>query len=112
MNNDKKTADDLDDVSAEELVRGKVNLETATIAWKELERFFANGSAIYVAPELDLVDVAYLISQDDKQGLEPLIMNEQVCQVKDQQAIEWLEADADVWAVVVRPLVLVQVAKS
>jgi hypothetical protein len=112
MSNDRKTADDLEDISAEELVRGKVNLETATIAWKELERFFANGSAIYVAPELDLVDVAYLISQDDKQGLEPLVKAEQVCPVKDHQAIEWLESDTDVWAVVVRPLVLVQVVQS
>ena len=33
--------------------------ETAKIAWQELQRFFAQGLAIGVEPELDLVDVAY-----------------------------------------------------
>ena len=108
MNDTEKNPGSLHDISAEQLVRGKVNLETAVIAWQELQRFFGQGNTIFVAPELDLVDVAYLISQDDKNSLEPLIKSELVCPVKDHQAIEWLKDDADVWAVVVRPLVLVQ----
>ena len=37
------------------LLRAKLEGETSKIAWRELQRFFANGTAIYVAPALDLV---------------------------------------------------------
>jgi hypothetical protein len=44
----------------------KVNRETSQIPWKELQRFFASGAAVFVAPDLDLVDVAYQFSIDNK----------------------------------------------
>jgi hypothetical protein len=34
----------------------------------------------------------------------------QIARVSDEQALAWYEADADVWAVVARPYVLVQAA--
>ncbi len=46
--------------------RAKMNLETSRIAWREMQRFFASGAAIYVSPGLDLVEVAYQISEDNK----------------------------------------------
>jgi len=91
-----------------DLARGKVNLETSQIAWKELQRFFANGTAVYVAPDLDLVEVAYQFSIDNKAQVEQWMKNNQLGLVSDQQAIRWLEADALVWAVVVKPWILVQ----
>ncbi|MGZ5007147.1 MAG: DUF2288 domain-containing protein [Methylobacter sp.] len=91
-----------------DLAREKVNLETSRIAWKELQRFFANGSAVYVAPELDLVDVAYQFSIDNKDHVASWLQNKQVALVSDQQAIDWFETDAEVWAVVVKPWILVQ----
>ena len=90
------------------IAREKVNLETSQIAWKELQRFFANGAAVFVASDLDLVDVAYQFSIDNKDQVELWMQNNQVARVSDQQAIDWLEADADVWAVVVKPWILVQ----
>ncbi|TRX00494.1 DUF2288 domain-containing protein [Candidatus Methylobacter oryzae] len=91
-----------------DIAREKVNLETSQIAWKELQRFFAGGVAVFVSPELDLVDVAYQFSIDNKDQVASWMQNNQVALVSDQQAITWLEADADVWAVVVKPWVLVQ----
>lgn len=91
-----------------DIAREKVNLETSQIAWKELQRFFAGGVAVFVSPELDLVDVAYQFSIDNKDQVASWMQNNQVALVSDQQAIAWLEADADVWAVVVKPWVLVQ----
>jgi hypothetical protein len=91
-----------------DLAREKVNLETSQIAWKELQRFFANGTAVYVAPDLDLVEVAYQFSVDNKALVEQWMKNSQLGLVSDQQAIRWLEADALVWAVVVKPWILVQ----
>ena len=92
--------------------RARINAETAQIAWQELQRFFAQGNAILVAPELDLVDVAWEMSRDNRGAIESWMAAGQVGQVTDPQAIEWLETDALMWCVVVRPWVLVQPAPS
>jgi hypothetical protein len=90
--------------------RDKINAETSKIAWQELQRFFAQGHAVAVSPELDLVDVAYQMSFDNKAVLEGWMQAGQVGQVTDAQALEWLEANALMWSVVIRPWVLVQPA--
>jgi len=91
-----------------DIAREKVNLETSKIAWKELQRFFASGTAVFVASPLDLVDVAYQFSIDNKGQVAQWLQNNQVALVSDQQALNWLESDTDVWAVVVKPWILVQ----
>jgi hypothetical protein len=91
-----------------DLVREKVNLETSQIAWKQLQRFFASGCAVCVAPELDLVEVAYQFSIDNKNQVEKWLHHQEITLVSDQQALAWFEKDALVWAVVVKPWVLVQ----
>ena len=73
-----------------------------------MQLFFANGSAVFVAPSLDLVDVAYQFSIDNKIQVAEWLQNNLVALVSDQQAINWVEADTDVWAVVVKPWLLVQ----
>ncbi len=92
--------------------REELNAETAKIAWQELQRFFANGSTIYVSPELDLIDVAIEICHDNKEQIEQWMADESVGQVSDDQAVAWLEADATLWSVVVKPWVLVQPLKD
>ena len=91
-----------------DFAREKVNLETSKIAWKELQRFFASGSAVFVASTLDLVDVAYQISIDNKNLVEQWLQDNLVALVSDQQALKWLESNTEVWAVVVKPWILVQ----
>jgi hypothetical protein len=95
-----------------EIYRAKVNLETSRIAWKELQRFFASGAAVSVSPELDLVEVAFQISEDNRAQVEQWMAAGQLGRVSDEQAKSWYEADADVWAVVVSPYVLVQLAEN
>ena len=86
----------------------KVNLETSTIPWKELQRFFASGCAVFVDSSLDLVEVGYQFSVDNIELVSHWLQNNRIALVNDQQALEWLETDADVWAVVVKPWILVQ----
>ena len=50
---------------SEPYLNDKLNLETARIAWADLQVYFARGAAVYVAPELDLVAVARLVADDD-----------------------------------------------
>ncbi len=91
-----------------DIARVKVNLETSQIAWNELQRFFASGSAVFVASSLDLIDVAYQFSIDNQDQVTLWMQNNQISLVSDQQALMWLEADTTVWAVVVKPWILVQ----
>lgn len=90
------------------LEKEKVNLETSLIPWSELQRFFAGGRAIFVAQELDLVEVAYQFSKDNKNLVQQWMENNQVGHVSDKQAREWFDNSSEVWAVVVKPWVLVQ----
>ena len=94
--------------SQPEISRTGINLETARIPWKELQRFFASGGAIAVSGELDLVEVAYQISADHKAQVEQWLSAGMIGKVTDAQALAWFEADAELWAVVVSPFVLVQ----
>lgn len=97
-------------MNPEDFKRASVNLETARIAWKELQRYFASGVAIAVSADLDLIEVAYQISEDNKTQVAQWMAEGKVGRVSDAQALAWYETDAEVWAVVVRPYVLVQSA--
>jgi len=88
--------------------RARINAETARIAWRDLQRFFAQGHAIYVAPELDLVDVALQMQRDNRPAIESWLHSARLAPVSDAQALDWFENDATHWCVVVRPWVLVQ----
>lgn len=105
MNDEMTTADE-----SEQLARGKLISESARIPWQDLQRFFANGTAIYVAPELDMVEAAYQISIDNAVLVHRWQAGGLLGQVTDSQAMAWLESGVDVWSVVVRPWVLVQLA--
>ncbi len=88
--------------------KAHLNGETARIHWHELERFFAAGKLVYVAPEVDLVEAAARMAQDDVAWFAPLKESGQVGFVRDEQARNWQAVDQALWAVVVRPWVLVQ----
>jgi len=98
-------------MTEQDIKRASVNLETAQIAWRELQRFFASGSAIAVNGDLDLIEVAFQISEDNRTQVAQWMESGQIARVADAQALAWYEADAIVWAVVVRPYVLVQSIK-
>ena len=91
-----------------ELVRGKITSETAKIPWLELQRFFAAGKVVRVAAGLDLVDVAHAMQQDDLARVESWAADGALAPVSDDEARRWHDADSSLWAVVVKPWVLVQ----
>ncbi len=91
-----------------ELARAKINSETARIPWRELQRWFAAGKVFHVHRELDLVDVAYAIQQDDVEQVQSWTDDARLARVADESARAWLEQEATLWAVVVKPWVLVQ----
>ena len=92
-------------------IKQQIVAETSKIAWHELQYFFASGMAIYVSEQLDLIDVASCFTDDNKIMVEKWMQDKLVMPVPDQQAKIWYDDDATVWAVVVKPWVLVQPIK-
>jgi len=89
-------------------IEQKINLETAQIHWHELQRFFAGGNAIAVDPTLDLTHVAAQIVADNAAQIKAWMDAGLVDAVNDAQAQSWYEQNTLVWAVVIKPWVLVQ----
>jgi hypothetical protein len=95
-----------------DLLRAKINGETSRMPWSELLRFFAAGTVIAVSEELDLVDVATRVASDDKDAIAQWMAEQRVGKVSDAQASSWLDEDAALWTVVVKPWILVQREKQ
>ena len=95
-------------MTQKDLTKDKLNQETSKIAWSELQRFFAQGLAVYISPSLDLVTVADAFTKDNKSLVNQWMEIRQIHLVSDQQAAEWIQDDVQVWAVVIKPWILVQ----
>lgn len=109
--NDHRIIDAMSDTD-QDLLRAKINGETARFQWKELQRFFAAGTVIAVSTGLDLVEVAMCIANDDKDAVARWMGEGRLGKVSDEQAGAWLDADMALWTVVVKPWILVQQDKA
>lgn len=94
--------------SLQQVNRAKLNLETAQMPWREMQRYFASGAAVFVSAELDLVEAAFQMSEDNAALIGQWMAAGRMGRVTDEQARDWWETDAMLWAVVVSPWVLVQ----
>ncbi len=92
----------------DEELRVKLNAETGTLTWPELEKHFARGVVINVAPELDLVEVALCVVKDDRAAIEGWMREGKLAQASVENAENWHQQGATLWAVVTAPWVLVQ----
>lgn len=95
-------------MSAIQELETRLNMETGRIRWSELQPFFAKGQIIRVAPELDLIRVASAFVEDQAEQVGAWRGQGQVAEVDADHARRWYERDAEMWAVVVAPWVLVQ----
>ena len=92
-----------------ELMRAKLNTETAKTNWAELQPFFAKGQLILVDPQLDLIDVAAHIACDHAATVQTWMMNGVLSKLDDATATDWQQRSAAIWTVVIAPWILVQV---
>lgn len=92
----------------EEGIEQKINRETARIHWSELETHFAAGNLITVAKELDLILVARAMANDDAQAIKQWMEQQQLMPTSDEQALTWQSSNAQLWAAVIKPWILVQ----
>ena len=62
----------------DKLLYAKINLETAQIPWKELERFFAGGMVISVDENVDMIQVAQWMASDDVAAISGMLEKKEV----------------------------------
>jgi hypothetical protein len=93
--------------SGDEL-KAKLNLETSRIHWQDLQTYFARGQVVQVAADLDLLEVATELAADNKSRFQQWMSGGQVGEVSADSARSWYDQNAELWAVVVAPWVLVQ----
>lgn len=106
------SSDKTGDVEQQVPLARKLNLETARIAWRDLQTFFANGSVVYVDNSLDLLTVAEQLVADNSATVSTWMNQGLVGNVTDEQALDWFERDATMWSLVIKPWVLVQESQS
>lgn len=93
-----------------DILRAKLNLETAQLGWPELERHFARGDVIKVAVGVDLIDAALHIAENNTASVEAWLAEGRIARAELSDAEDWHARQPMFWAVVVAPWVLVQEA--
>ena len=91
-----------------DILRAKLNLETAQLAWPELERHFARGVVIRVAAGIDLVDAALQVAENNTAAVQAWLADGRLAKAELADAEDWHARKPMFWAVVVAPWVLVQ----
>ncbi|QIB04688.1 DUF2288 domain-containing protein [Pseudomonas fluorescens] len=82
--------------------------ETASITWKELEPFFAKGALLWVDQALDLIAAAEAVAQDEGTKVAAWLAADQLAKLSETRALDFLERDPQLWAVVVSPWIMIQ----
>lgn len=90
------------------LLSEKLNTETARISWQELQPHFARGATVYVSPDLDLINIAKYMADDNITELSPLVEAGKFGVVTEEQAHQFFINQQNMWALVVAPWVLIQ----
>lgn len=100
------------DVNDPESIESKLNRETARVTWQEITPHFARGHVINVDPSIDLIAVAAAFAKDRQDRVKEWLDASLVERANDTHARRWEDVQPEMWAVVVRPWVLVQETAS
>lgn len=108
MDKTEQQTDSLLKLSPKEELIAKLNGETAVVAWKEIERFFAKGSLLLVEQGVDLIQCAADMSMDNGEEVGKLINEEKI----QAMPVDFVKAnckpETEFWSVVVAPYILAQ----
>ncbi|MCW8900786.1 MAG: DUF2288 domain-containing protein [Gammaproteobacteria bacterium] len=95
-------------LQSDDELRAHLHAETSKLPWVDLEKHFARGVIFKVALGTDILDVAIVMSRDDKDTLKKWIDEGKVSGAEVDDAKKWHESSASLWTVVIAPWVLVQ----
>lgn len=92
----------------EQDLRSKLEAEIGPAHWKVIRPHFLRGAIIIVSTELDLIDVAVKVAEDDTCTIQAWIEEEKLTKPFPEDAKRWEEDKKELTALVVDPFVLVQ----
>lgn len=104
----KQKTDSVLKLSEKEALIAKLNGETAIVAWKEIERFFAKGNVLLIEQGVDLIQCAADMSMDNGAAIEKLINAEKIQSMPIEFVKENCKPETEFWSVVVAPYILAQ----
>ena len=91
-----------------ENIREKLEREVGPADWKVIRPHFLRGAVIVVSPDLDLIDVAKSVAEDDAVSVEAWINSGRLTRPAPEDAKEWEESGRELNAIVLDPFVLLQ----
>lgn len=94
-----------------EALAARLNSATARLQWRELAPHFARGAVVHVAVNLDLIEAGVAFARDERGKVQAWLEAGSIAMATDADAKRWSAEDAELWASVVAPWVLVQEAK-
>jgi len=92
----------------EQNFRSKLEAEIGPAHWKVIRPHFLRGAIIIVSPELDLIDVAVKVAEDDTTAIKTWIEEGKLTKPFPEDAKTWEEEKKELTSLVVDPFVLVQ----
>ena len=101
-------SEELAESTSEPTLAERLNQETGVIVWSELVRHFARGVVIHVSAELDLIDAATCLIEDNATLLAQWTEQDKIRRASDDDARDWTQREPEFWCVVTAPWVLVQ----
>ncbi len=92
----------------EQNLRSKLEAEIGPADWKVIRPHFLRGAIIIVSTELDLIDVAVKVAEDDTCTIQAWIEEGKLTKPFPEDAKRWEEDKEEPKALVVEPFVLIQ----
>jgi hypothetical protein len=90
-------------------VRAQLAQQIHRVDWKPLAPHAKRGGLVLVDPQLDLLEVAVAVAQDDGERVQAWMAAQQLTRATSAQADAWREESGEHFmAVIVQPYVLVQ----
>jgi len=101
-------ADDPLDSMVDDDPRARLTGEIGELNWSELVRHFARGVVVAVRGDVDLVDAALCLAEDDAMLLQRWIDDGRIARASDDDARDWTARAPTFRCVVIAPWVLAQ----
>ncbi len=92
----------------EQNIRSKLEAEIGPADWKVIRPHFLRGAIIIVSPDLDLIDVAVKVAEDDTTCIKVWIEKGKLTKPLPEDAKIWEEEKKELTSLVVEPFVLLQ----
>jgi len=95
-----------------EMIRHKLELETYTADWPAMAPHFARGVVVVCGPELDVLDAAVALAQDDATTVAGWMASGALRKATDADGHAWTDGSPTFRFVIVAPFVVTELVEA